>query len=106
MVAGLHFVAFARLRGGGFNSAACWRKPTMQLYALAPQESSKQEHVPDFQGHRLLLLAHADGYWYLVDKDDAALLVIPDQDDKFIKLQLKQESKPSDRTPLNQWNFF
>jgi hypothetical protein len=105
-VAGLHFVAFARLflqQAAELNPPP---QPTMQLNALVPQESSKQEHVPDFQGHRLLLLAHADGYWYLVDKDDAALLVIPDQDDKFIKLQLKQESKPSDRTPLNQWNFF
>jgi hypothetical protein len=79
--------------------------PEVQLNALAPQESSKQEHVPDFQGHKLQLLAHADGYWYLVDKDDAALLVIPDQDDQFFKLQLKQQSKPSDRPSFNRWNL-
>jgi hypothetical protein len=55
----------------------------VQVYDLEAQESRSPAQVPGYEGHKLRLLAHADGYWYLVDKDAGALLVIPDRDDRF-----------------------
>jgi hypothetical protein len=46
-----------------------------------------------FQGKKLALLAHTDGYWYLIDEDEGDLMVVPDQTDKFIRLQLDEQPR-------------
>jgi len=34
-----------------------------------------------------------EGYWYLIDEDKGDLLVIPDQEDKFMRLRLDEQAK-------------
>ena len=65
----------------------------MEVNEVTPAPSSQPEQQPAFEGKTLALLAHTEGYWYLIDEDENDLLVVPDQDDKFIRLRLDEQPK-------------
>jgi hypothetical protein len=65
--------------------------PKVEVNKFAQAESGQPGQEPDFQGKTLALLAHTEGYWYLIDEDEDHLLVVPDQTDKFIRLKLDEQ---------------
>jgi len=65
--------------------------PKVELNKLAQAEGGQPAQEPDFQGKSLALLAHTEGYWYLIDEKKGHLLVVPDQTDKFIRLKLDEQ---------------
>jgi hypothetical protein len=65
--------------------------PEVEVNKFAQAESGQPGQEPDFQGKTLALLAHTEGYWYLIDEDEGHLLVVPDQTDKFIRLRLDEQ---------------
>jgi hypothetical protein len=65
--------------------------PKVEVNELPQPASSQTGPEPDFQGKTLALLAHTEGYWYLIDRGKGHLLVVPDQDDKFIRLRLDEQ---------------
>jgi hypothetical protein len=67
--------------------------PKVEVNEVTPAQSSRPEQQPAFEGKTLALLAHTEGYWYLIDEDEDDLLVVPDQDDKFIRLRLDEQPK-------------
>jgi hypothetical protein len=67
--------------------------PKVEVNKFAQAESGQPGQEPDFQGKTLALLAHTEGYWYLIDEDEGHLLVVPDQTDKFIRLRLDEQPK-------------
>jgi len=67
--------------------------PKVEVNKFAQSASGHLGQEPDFQGKTLALLAHTEGYWYLIDEDEGHLLVVPDQTDKFIRLRLDEQPK-------------
>jgi len=67
--------------------------PKVEVNEVAQAQSPQPGQEPAFEGKTLALLAHAEGYWYLIDEDEGALLVVPDQTDKFIRLQFDEQRK-------------
>ena len=67
--------------------------PKVEVKQVPHMESAQSVQEPGFQGKTLALLAHTDGYWYLIDEGEDDLLVVPDQEDKFIRLQLDEQPK-------------
>jgi len=67
--------------------------PKVEVNEVAQSGSSQPGHEPAFEGKKLALLAHTEGYWYLIDEDPGDLLVVPDQDDKLIRLGLDAQPK-------------
>jgi hypothetical protein len=65
--------------------------PKVEVNKFAQAESAQPGQEPDFQGKTLALLAHTEGYWYLIDEKENHLLVVPDQTDKFIRLRLDEQ---------------
>ena len=66
--------------------------PEVEVNKLPQPESSQAGQEPDFQGKTLGLLAHTEGYWYLISENDGDLLVVPDRPDKFVRLRLDEQS--------------
>jgi hypothetical protein len=64
--------------------------PSVSVNEVAQAQSDRSRQESAVEGKRLALLAHAEGYWYLIDNRNAALLVVPDQADKFIRLDLSE----------------
>jgi len=65
--------------------------PDVRVRELAQLQSAIQGQEMDSQGETFALLAHAEGYWYLIDEDRGTLLIVPDRDDKFITLRLDKQ---------------
>jgi uncharacterized membrane protein len=65
--------------------------PKVEVSKAPQAQSARSGEQPAFQGKRLALLAHTEGYWYLIDEDENHLLVVPDQDDQFIRLRLDEQ---------------
>jgi hypothetical protein len=53
---------------------------------------STSTEEPGFQSSTKSLLAHTDGFWYLLDEDDGDLVIIPDQRVHFLQLPKYVES--------------
>jgi hypothetical protein len=66
--------------------------PEVEVNNLASPESGQPGQGPNFHGKTLALLAHTEGYWYLIDDDEGDLLVVPDRPDNFIRLRLDEQS--------------
>jgi hypothetical protein len=67
--------------------------PKMEVNAIAQTQGIQSGQEPAFQGKTLALLAHTEGYWYLIDEDEGDPLIVPDQEDKFIRLGLDEQPK-------------
>jgi hypothetical protein len=67
--------------------------PKVEVIKLAQAENGQPGQEPAFRGKTLALLAHTEGYWYLVDEEESDLLVVPDRTDKFIRLRLDEQPK-------------
>jgi hypothetical protein len=67
--------------------------PKVEVNEVQHAQSVQPGQEPAFRGKTLALLAHTGGYWHLIDEDEGDLLVVPDQDDKFIRLQLDEQPK-------------
>jgi hypothetical protein len=65
--------------------------PKVEVSKVPQTQSVRSGEQSAFQGKRLALLAHTEGYWYLIDEDENHLLVVPDQDDQFIRLRLDEQ---------------
>jgi len=60
---------------------------------VAQGQNGQSGQEPAFQGQELALLAHTEGYWYLIDEGENDLLIVPDQTDKYIRLRLDEQPK-------------
>jgi hypothetical protein len=65
--------------------------PDVRVHELAQMQSATQGQEIDSQGDTFALLAHTEGYWYLIDEDRGTLFIVPDRDDKFIMLRLDEQ---------------
>jgi len=66
---------------------------TPEKGSIPTKKKDNQDKRPPLRGKTLALLAHTEGYWYLIDEDEGDLLVVPDQTDKVIRLQLDEQPK-------------
>jgi hypothetical protein len=67
--------------------------PGVDIHEHAQLQSASQGQEPGSQEKTFVLLAHTEGYWYLIDEKRRTLLIVPDRDDKFIRLWLHEEPK-------------